>query len=97
MKYAIAHVADQTIEYIASYRDGEPTSTFKHSKVKLYDNVGEASDDASELSIRQALFLERGGHDGKQDYPDDFILRVSVHWVESVEDEEEFRARKDTW
>ena len=97
MKYAIAHPADQTIAYVASYENGVVATTIKHPEAKLYDNVGEASDTASELSIRQALFLARGGHDGKREYSDDLILRWATHWVESVEDEEEFRAREDTW
>lgn len=96
-KYAIAHPADQTIAYVASYEDGKVSTTIKHPEVKLYDDLIEASGIASDLSIRQALFLKNGGHDGKQTYSEDFILRVTTHWVETVEDEAEFRAREDTW
>ena len=98
MKYAIAHVADQTIMYHCENGEGEGGSTTKHPEAKLYDDLHDASTKASGLSVEQAIFLKNGGHEGGLFRPSDkAIVSICPHWVEAVEDVAEFRAREDTW
>ena len=95
MKYAIAHVCDQTICYVKV--DGVGTTT-EHPKAGLWEDVAVASNICVRLSVEQALFLKNGGDPRwPVSFTDEQILERFGHWLEAVEDENEFRTREDTW
>ena len=89
MKYAIACVADQTWAYL----DTKGSITAKHPEARLWDGLQEASIAACEAAAGDALYNRRMG---STDTDEELAQRCS-YWLEAVEDEDEFRARKDTW
>ena len=99
VKYAVAGIMDQTIGYLTSSDVADAQKTIRHPEAHLWDDLVEASMACADIAVRHALYLKSEVHQEKFDIilSDDRIQKVCTYWVEAVEDEEEFRAREDTW
>jgi len=89
MKYAVYCPADQTIQYLSSDR----SLTVKHKDALLFSSLEKALKTSEEETIKA---LESNASRKYQTVP----LRTALHCLFSialVSDEQEFRARPDTW
>jgi len=99
VKYAVAGVMDQTIGYLTSADPEKSEKTIRHCEAHLWDDLAEASMASADYAVKHALYLKSAAHQERFGitFSDDHIKKVCTYWVEAVEDEEEFRAREDTW
>lgn len=93
MKYAVGTILDQTFGYYTGNERGSYTTV--HSEAKLFEDLKEAVRIVSRHSAETALCLRQSEY--FVDCSDEDIIKRIAYFIETVEDEIEFRSREDTW